>query len=249
MKQLATSLLLFATVLILGNTSAAASPMTIENADSNDKSERVDAHMNLTPFTGMQSDVVADITFIQSDGEYAIDATGPERIIRLIDVKIKDGLVRITSTQDYKMKRGEKVRLTVYAPTLNVIRQDGVGQVKVPDCLDVETLDIVLNGVGNVKISDLRCSQLNVRANGVGNVDIAGTADNAVYMSDGVGSIDAEDLQADNVTIKLNGVGSVECYANKSIEGHNSGVGSVRYSGNPENVRISNNGVGSVRRK
>jgi hypothetical protein len=48
------------------------------------------------------------------------------------------------------------------------------------------------------------------------------------------------------VEAEVSGVGSVFCHASHSIKGEVSGVGSLKYGGNPSEKKLERNGVGGI---
>lgn len=214
-----------------------------------DKSQPAEAHMNLPAFTDISSNLVANIVFNQGDdGTYRINAVGPERIIRLVSIKVKQDTLHITAPE-YKLRSGEKLSITVTAPTLRSLQVDGVGSFKIFSLATEEPFSIVNNGVGNIKVEHLQATEASIDLHGVGNVEVEGDCRSLSLSSDGVGNIDAEDLHADEVSARLDGVGSIECHASRAIEAVLNGVGSIRYYGNPEVTRLKNNGPGSIKAK
>lgn len=208
----------------------------------------VEAYINLDAFTELCTDVVATIKVVQSDRS-RIEAQGPEHVISVIDASVKAGILHVTASKDLRMKNGEKLSLTIYTPTLSRIRQDGVGSIRCEGSFKTQKMEIINNGVGGVKMEDLQCQLLTVSSNGVGGIDLKGATEKAVYQSDGVGSIDAYDMISKVTEVRLDGVGSVHCHASERIDARNSGVGSIRYEGNPEQVNVHCDGVGSIRRR
>lgn len=208
----------------------------------------VEAYINLDSFDGISNDLVASIVVIQDDCS-RIEAEGPERIISVIDASVQEGVLRITSTKDLRMKNRERLTLTVYTPTLCRIHQLGVGSIRCEGYFETPTMEIINDGVGSVKISDLHCDLLTVTSNGVGGIDLKGTTRKAIYTSDGVGSIEAYEMLSELTEVSLNGVGSIHCHASQRIDARNSGVGSIRYSGKPRKVNVHSDGIGSIRRR
>jgi len=206
----------------------------------------VEAHMNVSPFTSIHSDVVATMRYVPSD-RYRIEAEGPERIISAIDVRVEKGVLRITtSKKNLKMRRGERLSLTVYGRELKAIRLDGVGSFKCSERLEAPLLEVFNTGVGSINIDDLQCNEVVVKNEGVGTITLKGQTGKASIASDGVGSIYAYDLQSCNTIVHLNGVGSVQCHASESGEFINNGVGSILYKGRPETLSVHKNGIGSI---
>jgi|GEM_PF-1260588 Protein of unknown function (DUF2807). len=205
----------------------------------------VDAHMNLAPFTAIHSEMLTSIRYVPSD-RYRIEAQGSERIINAIDVRVEKGVLHITAKDRLRLRRGERLSLTVYGRELSTIRLDGVGNFKCSETINTDKLEIVNSGVGNINLDDVQCNELVVKNEGVGNITLRGETNTATYMSDGVGSIYAYDLQSHDTTVSLSGIGSVQCHASERCDYTNNGVGNILYKGRPEMQRIHKNGVGSI---
>lgn len=231
---------------------ASAKTLTItsepaENAAATDK-KMVEAYMKVEPFETITIDLVLSVRFVQAD-KYCVEAQGTERLIKAIDIKVKDGQMTITSDKHYKINRGEKLTLTIYSPTLSRIVLNGVGNVRIPDKLETKVMEVVNNGVGNIRFYDLQCDELIVKSTGVGNIELAGCADKVIITSNGVGSVEAYDMLSKVTNVQLDGVGSIHCYASERIDCTNDGVGSVFYKGNPTIEHVRKTGVGSIKSK
>jgi hypothetical protein len=113
----------------------------------------------------------------------------------------------------------------------NVLNIDLKGQVKNSDILvDVylPTIDTInLNGVGYIELEDGSGSDLEISFTGVG-------------------SIRLEKYHAENVTITGDGVGPIRVWAENSLNGDWSGVGSIYYKGNPR-MNMDFDGIGKIR--
>ena len=95
-------------------------------------------------------------------------------------------------------------------------------------------------------MDSLDTDRIEIINSGVGSIAISGLADNVTLQNSGVGSINAENLKALNVKANVSGVGSITCYASEKIEGKVSGVGSLKYAGNPKHKDNKRTGVGSI---
>lgn len=231
---------------------ASAKTLTItsepaENAAATDK-KMVEAYMKVEPFETITIDLVLSVCFVQAD-KYCVEAQGTERLIKAIDIKVKDGQMTITSDKHYKINRGEKLTLTIYSPTLSRIVLNGVGNVRIPDKLETKFMEVVNNGVGNIRFYDLQCDELIVKSTGVGNIELAGRTEKIIITSDGVGSVEAYDMVSKVTNVQMDGVGSIHCYASERIDCTNDGVGSIFYKGNPTIEHVRKTGVGSIKSK
>ena len=246
---------------------ASAKTLTItsepaENAAATDK-KMVEAYMKVEPFETITIDLVLSVRFVQAD-KYCVEAQGTERLIKAIDIKVKDGQMTITSDKHYKINRGEKLPLTIYSPTLSRIVLNGVGNVRIPDKLETKFMEVVNNGVGNIRFYDLQCDELIVKSTGVGNIELAGRTEKIIITSDGVGMhtgkvqagkrlshgcIRTPNMVSKVTNVQMDGVGSIHCYASERIDCTNDGVGSIFYKGNPTIEHVRKTGVGSIKSK
>jgi hypothetical protein len=87
---------------------------------------------------------------------------------------------------------------------------------------------IILNGVGSIESDEGSGPDLEIR-------------------STGVGTIHLEKYRAGNVTITGDGVGPIRVWAENSLNGNYSGIGSIYYKGNPR-MNMNFDGVGKIRR-
>ena len=230
-------------IVLLGKTTSRPVETTVSPAVS---IKMVEAHIDLAPFTSVQTDVVANIRFFQSD-RHRIEAKGPERAISAIEAKVEGGVLKITTKKNFKLKSGERLTLTIYGQTLRSICQDGVGNFRCSERVVTDRMEILSTGVGSVRMDDLQCDELIVKNEGVGNVNLKGRTVQADYASDGVGTIYAYEMESEATTVILNGVGSVQCHASERCDLTSNGIGNIYYKGNPETERIHKNGIGSIR--
>ena len=178
-------------------------------------------------FNKIDAGTVGDIYYTQSaDGKTDVQIYGPDNIVALIQVAVKDSTLLLSIDKSKKVRNFKKMKITITSPTLN---------------------SISFKGVGDVKIKSLICSSLNVQSMGVGNVKLAGTVQAATLHSKGVGNIEAGNLQANIVEASSQGVGDITCNAVESINAAVRGVGSIKYKGNPTIKSLNKKGVGTIK--
>lgn len=215
-----------------------------------EKSRGVVARMDLPEFSGIYCDVVANIT-IELGDEYMIEARGPEHIIRLIEPEVsKGGTLNVKATKEYKLKKNSGVTIRIVTPAVDMVYNEGVGNIHLKGTVKTKMMTVTNEGVGNITFDNLQCEVLQVINDGVGNVELSGAAsERAVFKSDGVGSINAYNLETADLTADLNGVGGIECYVTERFTCRASGVGSIYYKGNPKHTNIRSDGIGRVRKQ
>lgn len=199
-------------------------------------------------FNKIDAGTVGDIYYTQSaDGKTDVQIYGPDNIVALIQVAVKDSTLLLSIDKSKKVRNFKKMKITITSPTLNSISFKGVGDVHIDNGLTTDNLYVESKGVGNVKIKSLTCSSLNVQSMGVGNVKLAGTVQAATLHSKGVGNIEAGNLQANIVEASSQGVGDITCNAVESINAAVRGVGSIKYKGNPTIKSLNKKGVGTIK--
>ena len=201
----------------------------------------------VTDFDKIDISAVANIHYTQStDNSTSVKVYGPDNIVDLIEVSITDGtLVMKMKKKNISNIKGMKINIT--SPQIRGITQHGVGNLYAEEGIRTSSLAIYNHGVGNLKIRNIKCEDIDVRATGVGNVELSGEVVNASMSAEGVGNLSADELKSENVEARSNGVGNLSCYATKSISATNSGIGNIRYKGDPVDKKLNKSGIGSIK--
>jgi len=180
----------------------------------------------LTPFEEVKMNGVGQVELIQSETRNGVvELTAPDNYIELYKFESDGKELDINFVKKGINIHTKGVKIKVYTSDLVRIENRGAASISM-DSLDTDRIEIVNSGVGDIKIS--------------------GITDDAYLTCSGVGSIRAEGLKALNVKASVSGVGSIECNASEEIEGRVSGVGSLRYSGNPKHRDNKRTGIGSI---
>lgn len=201
----------------------------------------------VTEFDKISASTVANIYYTQSDdNSTSVKIYGPDNIVDLVEVSItKSTLVIKMKKKNISNTKGMKVFIT--APDLKEIAQKGVGNFIIEDGIKTESLLITSDGVGNMNIKGLKCQDVVAKLTGVGNIVLSGETTSASLTSDGVGNLKAENLISNNTKAFCSGVGNLSCHATKSLSATSTGIGNIRYGGNPEEKNINKSGIGSIK--
>lgn len=195
------------------------------------------------PFDKVDNHVVGKIQLVQSD-KSSVTLAAPDNYIDLFEFENEDGEL------DIKLKSGtnihaKDVTIIVYSPTFREIENGGAAELCM-DALKTDELEVKNSGVGAFTMNNLDARKLEVSCSGVGNIKIKGRADEAEYNCSGVGNIDAKELKAKRVDARVSGVGGIDCYASEYISGNVSGVGGLKYGGNPAKKDLRHGMTGGI---
>lgn len=180
----------------------------------------------LKPFEEVHMSCVGTVELIQDEKKSGtIELTAPENYIELYKFENNGNELKIGFAKQHVNIHTKNVKIKVYTADLIALKNSGASSIKM-ETLDTDKIDVVNSGVGSITIG--------------------GLADNVTLHNSGVGSINAEKLKALNVKANVSGVGSITCYASDKIEGRVTGVGSLKYAGNPKHKDTKRTGVGSI---
>jgi hypothetical protein len=110
-----------------------------------------------------------------------------------------------------------------------------------------DKFDLEISGAGNVRM-DLKVQNLQVDMSGAGNIELRGTARVQDVQMSGAGNYNGFELKSEKAKVDMSGVGNVRVYVTKELNASASGVGAVRYKGNPESItKNSSSFLGSIK--
>ena len=102
-------------------------------------------------------------------------------------------------------------------------------------------------GAVDFKATKVSAPNFFIESDGASDVILDGTAETLSARLRGAGDFNAQDLQAKNVEISLMGAADAKVNATESLTASIKGAGDIRYSGNPQSIKKSIAGAGSVR--
>ncbi len=106
--------------------------------------------------------------------------------------------------------------------------------------------DLQIDGVGNVKGSNLSFQDLKVDFSGIGALTLSGDVDTLKLDASGIGDVDFSELIAKRLEVSSSGIGRVYVHGTESISINLSGIGDLTYRGEGEVIRMNVTGIGKV---
>lgn len=228
---------------IVGSVTATPTTGTIKGNGT-----KLNRHYKATPFKTLDCSTYAKIEVV-SGANYSVDISGDENIVNLIQVKIKNGTLRIAYDRD-NITINQKVEVTITMPTaLSNLNVSGQADVELKVMIDHDYFYADISGMGMVKAENVMTNKLKIDNSGMGNISITGTCTDLEVDNSGMGKIDLKELNAENVKCNNSGMGKVDVYASSSAIINCSGMGAINYYGNPDKVKTDCSGMGKVSSK
>jgi Putative auto-transporter adhesin, head GIN domain len=148
---------------------------------------------------------------------------GDDNLMRLITTKVADGTLVVSQAGDFTSHRG--IQVDVAIPSL---------------------AGVTLSGTGDLAVTGVRADRFKVDLSGAGRLEVSGTAKRVDASLTGVGAARLGRLLSSDTHVVVSGTGSATVVATKSLDASVSGTGSVTYHGNPQHIKTSVTGTGSV---
>ena len=200
----------------------------------------------IQPFSKLKIGGVLNVYLSQGDTE-SLTIEADENLLDMIETINRGDKLTIRLKEGIEIKKAKQKNIYLTLKNIDDLEIGGVVNVETTTPLQVTNLDVEIGGVSNTDL-DLRCETLTADAQMVGTLTLRGEVQEADIKNAGVGNLKAYDLKVDRLTIKNSGVGSAEVYAQDEISITASGVGSVRYKGDPTVKELNTSGMGKVKK-
>ncbi len=197
---------------------------------------------------------VTDFEAIDASGMfkiYLLEGTSPslrvetdENLQKYVHVEVHDNTLKLSMDRNHTYN---PTRMEVFITTneLKEINMSGATSISADYTLISDNLSLDLSGAGNINLH-VDVVTLTTRVSGAGSINISGNADNHHVRLSGAASMSCLDLHTRSTTIHLSGAGSAKVYATDLLDANLSGVGSIRYGGNPQSTQINKSGIGTI---
>lgn len=185
-----------------------------------------------------------NVTLIQGSTLKAVIETD-ENLMDLLLVEVRGKTLYVTTSRDVVLKP-TKMNLTITYPALRTITVGGACKIKSEEVVQSEDLRFDISGAAEIDLA-IVAEALHTQLAGAGSITFEGKVREHYIDLAGASSLDAKDLITEMTEIDLSGAGSASVHATTSLRASLSGVGSIKYYGNPGETQIDKSGLGSIR--
>ena len=225
-------------ISLLGGVLFAAAFATSVHADRRD--------YPVANITGLSSSIPLDIDIVQDDRE-SLTLEDDAGQLGEVEVGMEGGTVRIRSTSR-STNWHKNVRGVLHAKQIESLHLAGTGSMRSAS-LRANALKASISGAGKIVVKRLDATNVNVVISGSGNVDLgSGRVENVNVTVTGAGDVAAGKLRSDGGKVTITGAGTTTIWPEKTLAVSITGVGTVRYYGDPQITSRHVAGVGNVKR-
>jgi hypothetical protein len=168
-----------------------------------------------------------------------------ENLQQYVKIDVRNSTLRVGMTQGQTYN---PTRMEVYITTSGDLKEldlSGATSISADHVLLGDNLDIDVSGAGDINL-ELNVGRLSTKVSGAGSIKLKGNADHHQIRLSGAASMKCMDLKTTSTDVNLSGAGSANVYATETLEANISGVGSIKYGGNPQKTNFSKSGLGSI---
>jgi len=192
-----------------------------------------------------------NVHYIQGDVT-SVRIVGNAKDVENIETACDGTTLTINSSNRRKFLRiGREGSVDVYitSPDLISVTVKGAGGFDVKGKLDTDTLDVNVDGAGDIKIPNVICDDFNTILKGAGDVDVdrleCSSSDIQLF---GAGDINIRQFNVNNSDISVFGVGDVDIDFNNcnKVKCKLFGVGDISLKGNVKELQKELKGTGSI---
>jgi len=244
------------------NTSTFVSEKTSNGSSSSSGSEI----RNVGKFTGIEASAGVKVNFTQSSNQKVLVETDPG-MLQYIVTKVENGNLKIFIDSKGKNRLNiKKILVSVDAPHLQTIRTSSGASFATLNTIQETAFDVSASSGSNLNAELKAGATVNLEAtsgasmkinadttnlifngNSGSSSVIVGKAEKANFIMSSAASCNAQNTTVKNVEVSATSGSSVKVNASKSLDSQTSSGASVRYAGNPKDIKTDNSSGGSTK--
>jgi hypothetical protein len=200
--------------------------------------------IDIADFSGIHIKGSADVSISQGV-EQRVEVRAPQNIIDLLNTSVRNNTWEVSFEHCIRVR---DLEISIITPTINSINISGSGNVVSRNNINVDQLEININGSGDVELM-LNCKELTTSISGSGNVKLAGSATSHNATISGSGNINALDFVTVRSDVKIIGSGDADIHATDQYDISIAGSGDVKYKNTGAQINSTIRGSGEITRK
>ena len=196
-------------------------------------------------FSGVELGVPGDLYYTPST-QFLVEITAQENILDVIQTDVDGGKLKIKVKHGVNLRSHESITVKISAPDLRTLGVNGSGNLHALVPYAPPSLDLYVNGSGDVQVAGITTSRLEAKISGSGKINVHdGDADYEDLAISGSGDINLAGVVAEEAKTSTSGSGDIRVHVTSKLDTKISGSGSVYYKGNPI-IKMNVSGSGRV---
>jgi hypothetical protein len=215
--------------------------LTVSTTQAQDRQETY----KVSDFIKVYSNVPVRM-YIEQGSKEALSIEADDDMFEDLEVYVEDEVLFIVSARE-KYIKDEKLTVDMVVKDLNHIEIVGGAKIKFTTALETDEFRLDISGAADIDI-ELKCNKFMADLSGAANMNVWGKAKYAAWDISGASNIDAVRFITQATYLDFSGAGKAEVYAAKILKAEVSGIGLVKYDGNPSQITKDVSGLGVIKR-
>ncbi|WP_026770677.1 head GIN domain-containing protein [Asinibacterium sp. OR53] len=175
----------------------------------------------------------------------SVKVEADDNILPYVVTRMENGFLLLELRDHIYIGHSAGIKVYITTDRLEELRLSGSGNITGKGKFTgADKLKVKVSGIGNMNL-DVNTPEVEAEISGSGSVSLSGETRNEQVRISGIGSYKGEDLKAESVKVRISGAGNAKVFADKDLDIHVSGIGSVYYKG-AASITQSISGTGSV---
>lgn len=176
-------------------------------------------------FTGVKAGgaITVDVT---AQRDFSVEVEADDNLLKHVKTEVNGNTLKIYTEGNISTRNPIRVRIAMP---------------------QIESFDV--SGASTGSLTNIKNETLSLDASGASKIKIDGEARELIVDLSGASRLDAENLRAEDVTVDASGASSASVVALNDLNADASGASTIRYTGEPKNVKKNSSGASSVRQK
>ncbi len=188
---------------------------------------------NHIDFSGIDLRISGDVYYRQAP-EFSVEVSGQQNVLNVLETYTSNNRLVIRYENDVRVKSHERVRVTITAPLVNILRVSGSGNIITTGLMNPGYMDMDVSGSGDIRVAELYTAAVDATISGSGSITVnTGLATKEDLIISGSGDIDLGNVVAKEASTVTSGSGSIQVNLSERLSSTISGSGSVYYRGDP----------------
>lgn len=200
---------------------------------------------SVNDFSELETNGGFEIMIKQGD-ENALEVQAPERYIDDLLTEVHGDRLVIKMREDVHVTNFNNFKIWLTFRTLKEITSNGAAEIRSDHRLEVPSFSVKINGAAKIDLP-VKCQFLEAIINGAGKLNFKGSATQANLTISGAGKMNLLGLEVKKMDVELSGAGNADVFVTGHLKASVSGVGTIRYKGDPTVEKHDNSVFGTIK--
>lgn len=198
----------------------------------------------LTNFSGLDAGSAFQVELSCGD-KCSVRVTADDNLVEHLEVFISGSRLHLGLKPNVNV-RDATLKAVVTMPALASLRLSGATGTTISGFHSAQPLDLNISGASNLR-GQIRTGDARLEVSGASGVDLQGSAANLVCRTFGASHADLDHFRCKDATVESSGASRATIQASGNLDLEASGASSVRYVGQPAEVKARTSGASSIR--